>query len=177
MTRITVIACVLLVIAGLAQAQPAATGTTTLSLTVPPEAALQITSPTALATAASDFSLPFTGTTSFTYFVRTNQSGGHATITAQVTTDFPGGGGPSVATPPTSGDALTYTCAVASPGTGCSTTQTASTTASTNVANFGANAKSAKAGNNGSVSWSLTDDPAYTQGSYTATVTFTISLT
>ena len=50
-------------------------------------------------------------------------------------------------------------------------------TAATSVATFGAAASSAKAGNTGSVAWSLTDDPVYATGAYAATVTFTISAT
>jgi hypothetical protein len=42
------------------------------------------------------------------------------------------------------------------------------------VGTFGANVSSAKTGNSGSVSWALTNDPAYKAGSYTAVVTFTI---
>jgi hypothetical protein len=45
------------------------------------------------------------------------------------------------------------------------------------VGSFGADAKSTAAGNTGSVAWSLTNDPTYATGAYTATVTFTISAT
>jgi hypothetical protein len=76
---------------------------------------------------------------------------------------------------PNAGDSLTYTCTVAAPGTACSGSQTASTTASTPVASFGADAHAT--GNAGSVAWSLTNDPLYPTGSYSATVTFTISAT
>jgi hypothetical protein len=94
-----------------------------------------------------------------------------------VTTDFSPSGGPSVANPPTAGDALTYSCTVSTPGTPCSGTQTASTTSSTPVASFGANARSDRAGNSGSVAWTLTNDPLYETGSYSAVVTFTVSAT
>jgi hypothetical protein len=43
------------------------------------------------------------------------------------------------------------------------------------VVTFGAAARSSAAGDTGSVSWSLTNDPKYATGTYTATVTFTIS--
>jgi hypothetical protein len=43
------------------------------------------------------------------------------------------------------------------------------------VVTFGADAKSAMAGNSGSVDWTLTNDPQYSTGTFTATVTFTIS--
>jgi len=80
-----------------------------------------------------------------------------------------------VATPPTAGDTLAYTCTVAAPGTACVGSVTSSTAAATSVATFGANAHSAKVGNSGSVDWTLTDDPLYETGSYSATVTLTIS--
>lgn len=172
--RVTLIACVLLAFAGIVSAQP----TTTLSVAVGPEAALTVTTGTTnLATAATNFSLPFTGTTNFLYFIRTSKSSGTGTITSVVTTDFSPAGGPSVVTAPTTGDALTYSCTVSTPATACTGPITASKAAATNVASFGAAASSTKAGNSGSVAWSLTDDPLYATGTYTATVTFAISAT
>jgi hypothetical protein len=153
----------------------AATGTTTLSVSVGAEASIAInTTTSSLATSGGLFA-DYTGTTNFTYKVRTTQSTGSGSIVLQITSDFNGTGGPKVASPPSSGDALTYTCSVASSGTGCSSAQTASTTTTTSVATFGADAHSAKAGDAGSVSWTLTNDPVYKTGSYTATATFTIS--
>lgn len=151
------------------------TGTTTLSVTVGAEASISVTnSTTTLAGAAF---ADYTGTTNLVYRIRTSPGTGTGTITAQVTSDFSGSDGPSVATPPTAGDALTYTCTVSAPGTACSGTQTASTTAPTPVASFGADARSENAGNSASVAWILTNDAQYQAGTYTATVTFTISAT
>jgi hypothetical protein len=170
--------CLVLALAGTAHAQFATTGTTTVSVAISPEAALQINTGTSTLTASgTNFNSNYTGTTSLTYKVRTTKVGGSGTISLKVTTDFGPAGGPSVATPPTAGDTLAYTCTVTSPGTGCSGSQTSSTTASTSVATFGTDAKSASAGNGGSVSWTLTNDPQYSTGTYTATVTFTISAT
>ena len=170
--------CLLLVLASSAQAQFASTGSTTLSATIAPEAAIQInTSTTTLSAAGTTFNLNFSGTTSFTFKIRTTKTAGSGTITLKVTSDFSPTGGPSVLTPPTAGDALAYTCSLTGLGTACSSSQTASTTASTSVGTFGANAVSASAGNSGSVSWTLTDDPQYSTGTYTATVTFSISAT
>ena len=152
--------------------QFAATGTTNLSVTIGPEAAIQINTATTALTSAGPFT-NYTGTTSLTYKIRTTQTGGTGSIVLEITTDF-AAGGPSVAAPP-AGDALTYTCTVAAPGTACSGSVTPLTTATTSVATFGANASSAKAGNAGSVAWDLPDDPAYKTGSYTAVATFTIS--
>jgi hypothetical protein len=154
----------------------AQTGTTNLSVTVSAEASITINTATTTLTSASAFA-PFTGTTSYTYIIRTSDSTGTGSIQLQITTDFSPSGGPSVATPPTAGDRLAYTCSVASPGTACSGTINSSTSAQTSVATFGADAHSAVAGNSGSVSWSLTDDPKYKNGSYTAVATFTISAT
>ena len=177
---ITMIAAVfaMLVLASTGHAQFGLTGTTSVAVTVAPEAALQVNTATSTLTAvAGTFANNFLGTTSLTYKVRTTKVGGTGTITAKVTTDFGPAGGPSVATPPTAGDTLGYTCTVTLPGTGCVGTATASTAAATALATFGADAKSAKAGNAASLAWTLTNDPLYSTGSYTATVTFTISAT
>jgi hypothetical protein len=158
-------------------AQFAATGTTTLSVTVSAEAALQVTTSTTTLTATGTIFNPYTGTTNLTYKIRTTQSTGTGTVTLKVTSDFSPANGPSVTTPPSAGDALTYTCTVSAPGTACSGSITASTSASTSVATFGAGASSANAGNSASTAWSLTNDPTYKTGSYSATVTYTISAT
>jgi hypothetical protein len=177
MKRLNVLAVLaVLCMSSLSYAQFASTGTTTLSVTVGTEAAIRIdTASTALNTSGGNFGNPYTGTTNFTYKVRTTKAGGNGTITLKVTTDFTGAGGPSVTTPPTAGDLLTYTCTAASVGTACPSAVTASTSSATNVVSFGADAKSAIAGDAGSVVWSLTNDPAYATGSYNATVTFTVS--
>jgi len=173
------LAVVMLVLAGTAHAQFNTTGTTTLSLTVAAEASLRIdTTTTTLATSGSLFNNDYTGTTNYTYKIRTTKSGGSGAITLKVTSDFsPSPGGPSVGAPASTGDALTYTCSITSPGTACTGSLTASTTAGTSVSTFGADAKSALGGNTGSVGWNLTNDPQYSTGTYTAVVTFTISAT
>lgn len=150
--------------------QFAASGTTTLSLTVGPEAALSVTDvTTSLTTAAGGLFADYVGTTNFTYKIRTTRVDGTGSITAQVTTPF-AAGGPSVA----AGD-LTYGCAVAAPATACTGPVTAATSSDTTVAGFGTNARSARAGNSGSVAWTLVNDPQYETGNYTAVVTFSIS--
>ncbi|MGO9435023.1 MAG: hypothetical protein ACLP00_12140, partial [Terracidiphilus sp.] len=75
----------------------------------------------------------------------------------------------------TTADALTYTCTVASPGTACTGTQTASTSSQTNLATFGTNVHTGSGGSTASVAWSLANDSSYKTGTYNATVTFTIS--
>src|SRR5580658_3050355 len=102
-----------------AQAQFAGTGTTSVTVTVAAEASLQVnTATTSLANVGTIFNA-YTGTTSLTYKIRTTKTGGSGAITLEVTTDFAPAGGPSVVTPPTAGDALTYTCTVSAPGTAC----------------------------------------------------------
>jgi hypothetical protein len=55
----------------------------------------------------------YTGTTAFLYKIRTTQSTGTGAVNVKITSDFAGAGGPSVLTPPSAGDALTYSCTVA----------------------------------------------------------------
>jgi hypothetical protein len=151
------------------------TGTTTVSVTIGPQAGLNITnSSTPLTASGSNFN-QFTGSTGLTYYVRTTAAGGGGSITLKVTTDFSPAGGPSVASPPTAGDALSYTCTVAAPGTACTGTQTASTTSQTNLATFGTDVHTTPSGSTASIAWNLTNDPKYKTGTYSATVTFTIS--
>jgi len=158
-------------------AQFGPTGTTSVQVTVANEAAIQIDTATTNLTTAGIFN-DFTGSTNFTYKIRTSKVGGTGSVTLQVTSDFSPAGGPSVATPPSAGDTLAYACTAAAPATACSGSQTASTSAATPVATFGANAHSLKAGTGGNaVDWVLTNDPLYETGSYASTVTFTISST
>lgn len=175
-------AVALLFTAPVARAQlGTSTGTTTLNVTVAAEAALTVGATTNLTSTGTNFS-SYTGTTNLTYFIRTSSSGGTGFIKLQVTSDFPASlaGGPSVATPPTAGDALNYTCTVSNPGsngtaTPCATPTTASTTAQTSVATFGVDNRSAIGGNSASIAWTLTNDPKYKTGAYSAVVTFTVS--
>ncbi len=153
------------------------TGTTTVSVTVANEAAIQVNTATTNLTNVGTIFNDYTGTTDLSYKIRTTQGTGAGSITLQVTSDFSPAGGPSVATPPSGGDALSYTCTVAAPGTACAGSQTSSTSAATSVATFGADNRSTKAGNSASVGWTLTNDPVYQTGSYSGTVTFTISST
>lgn len=162
-----IIMAVLLVATPAAFGQFAATGTTNLTVTVGPEAAITVAGTTPLITAG--LFADYTGATAFTYKIRTTASGGTGSITAQVTTDFAPAGGPLA-----SAGVLTYGCTVSAPGTACTGPVTAGAT-STNIATFGANARSARVGNDGSLAWALVNDPQYQTGSYQATVTLSIS--
>lgn len=168
---------IVLFVLALTPAAFAATGTSanSMTLSVGAEASITIGSATAL-TGAGNFA-NYAGSTAFTYKIRTTPTSGSGNITVQVTTDFSPAGGPSVATPPTAGDALTYTCSASgtSSPTACASAMTASTTATTSVLTVGADAHSAFAGDTGSLAWTLTNDPKYKVGSYTATVTFTVT--
>jgi len=124
----------------------------------------------------------FTGSISIPYRERTTQITGGGTITVEATADFSPANGPSIKTPRSTGDALTYTCSGATLGTNCSGTQTVSTTAATNVVTFAASECTGGGGSCSSsspdtvtVNFTLTDDPKYKTGSYSATLTFTIS--
>src|ERR1035437_8924681 len=91
------LACVLLALAGTAQAQFATTGTGDVAVTVAPEASIHIdTASVTLGSAGTNFAT-YTGNTLFTYKVRTAAGGGTAGITLMVSTDFSGANGPSVA--------------------------------------------------------------------------------
>jgi hypothetical protein len=152
-----------------------AANATTVSVTVGAEGLLTIPAATTLSGAGGFAN--YTGSTAFNYMIRTNAAG---SVTLQVSTDFSPTLGPSVAVPPTAGDALTYSCTAAgtSTPTACSGPVTASTTTTTSVLTVGANKYSAASpGDTGTVSWTLTNDPKYKVGTYTATVQFTISAT
>ena len=157
------------------RAQWAATGTTTLQVTVAAEAALQVTTATTNLTAVGSIFNNYTGTTNLLYKIRTTAGTGTGSITVKITADFAPAGGPSVASPPTAGDTLGYTCVAAAPATACAGSITSSASASTNVASFGAGANSAGGGSAASTSWTLTNDAAYKTGAYSATATYTIS--
>jgi len=128
----------------------------------------------------------YTGAITVQYRVRTTAATGSGSITLQASADFIcASGGPCIATPPTAGDALTYTCTGATLGSNCTGTQTASTVVATNVVTAipagsctgGGSPCSTANPNTVSVNFTLTDDPKYKTGSYSATLTFTISAT
>ncbi len=150
-----------------------AANATTVSVTVGAEGLLTIPAATTLAEGSAFTN--YTGSTAFNYMIRTSTAG---SVTLQVTTDFAPTGGPSVLTPPTAGDALTYSCTASgtSTPTACTGPLTASTTTTTSVLTVGATKYSAASpGDSATVNWTLTNDPKYKVGTYSSTVTFTIS--
>ena len=160
-------------------------GAQTLNLTLNPAGLLYgFPSSVTLSKAGTIFS-SYTGSLTIQYKVRTSSSG-TGSVTVQATTDFPcASGGPCIATPPSAGDALTYTCSGATLGSNCSATQTVSTSTATSVVasiptlscTGGGSPCSSANPNTVTVNFTLTDDPKYKTGTYTATLTFTISAT
>lgn len=136
--------------------------------------------PVTMTTTGGTFNNSFTGSMLLSYKVRTNVSAGTANLQLQATSDFTPAGGPSIASPPSPGDALTYTCTSASLGTPCPGPLTVSTSAGTNVLNISAGACTGT-GCTGSdpqtetLTFHLTNDPQYSTGTYQATLTFTAS--
>jgi hypothetical protein len=160
------------------------TTTQTLQATIVPLGGLfTVGSPLALTRTGTTFNA-FTGTMALSYRARTSQGMGYGSITVKATVDFMPTGGPSIAHPPTAGDTFTYSCSGATLGTSCSGRQTVSTTAATNVVSIGASActgggapcSTADPGST-NVTFILTDDPQYKTGSYSTTLTWTISAT
>ena len=110
--RSPLLAVAVLLTAGLAHAQlGTGTGTTAVNVTVGPEAALTaVTASTNLTSAGTNFTNYTGGPTNLTYFVLDDpQSGGSGTITLKSDHRLSPANGPSVGTPPTAGDALTFT--------------------------------------------------------------------
>src|ERR1700733_13023917 len=161
-------------------------GTQTLNLTTQPDGLLYgFPNSVTLSKAGSLFN-QFTGTVTIQYRARTTVSTGTGSITVKASTDFVcASGGPCIATPPTAGDALTYTGSAATVGSNCSGTQTVSTGTATNVVTAipagtcsgGGSPCTTADPNTVVVNFSLTDDPKYKTGTYSATLTFTISAT
>lgn len=155
----------------------ASTGTATQTLTATLNPVGALTTPgTASLTKSLNAFQPFSATVPVSYQIRTTP-GGSGTITVQVTNDFTPSGGPAA-----SSGALTYVCSGATLGTACAGMQTASTTSQTPVLSVptaactgGGGACSAQNPNTMNVTFTLTDSPVYSTGTYSANVTFTIS--
>jgi len=154
------------------------TATETLSAVLNPAGALTTPATATLTTSSHTFQ-SFAATFPVSYQVRTTPGGSGGKITLQVTNDFSPTGGPTAAS-----GALTYVCGGANLGTACSGTQTASTTTSTPVLTVPASACTGGGGacssqnpNSMNLTFTLTDNPVYPTGTYSANITFTISAT
>ena len=121
---------------------------------------------------------PFAGSLTLRYRVRSAPAGSVSTLTVQATGNFSPSGGPDI-----SNDGLTYTCAGATLGAPCSGSQTMSLSSQTSVTAIppaactgGGAPCSTEDPNSVDVDVVLDNDPAYKAGSYTAAITFTISV-
>lgn len=121
---------------------------------------------------------PFTGSVTLSYQARTTPAGG-GSIGLSMTSDFTPAGGPSIAS-----GALTYICSGASLGSACSGTHTVSNTLQTPVLTLPASACTGGGGacsnpdpNSVNLTFTLTDNPGYPTGAYSAKITFVISAT
>ncbi|MDQ6893192.1 MAG: hypothetical protein M3167_11015 [Acidobacteriota bacterium] len=166
-TRSAALGFCLLSATGTLCAQVVRTGTTTVTATVAADASITVSTPTVLSAGAAFGA--FTGSTTVTFSIRTTKVGGSGSITLQAA-EFTTAGGPLV-----SAGNLTYSCSgTPSVGTKCAGPITASTSAPTAVLSaVGADAKANAQVVN--VDWSLANSPAFSTGSYSSTVTFTLS--
>jgi hypothetical protein len=117
----------------------------------------------------------FTGSVTVRYEVRTDLSGGNSSITVKAASDFSPSNGPSIAN-----SDLTYTCSGATVGTGCSGTQTVSTTSQGGVVTVGSGVCTGPGcpgsnPNSVTLNFNLGDSPAFKTGTYSTTLTFSIS--
>lgn len=135
---------------------------------------LSVTSSASLVRGGAPFS-DFTVTVPVSYKARTTSTGSGA-ITVQASGEFSPTGGPTVA----SGD-LTYTCTSATLGTACSGSPTISTSSQTSVVSI---PKSTCMGGTGcssanpasmNLNFTVANSPAHQTGSFTVSLTFTIS--
>ena len=177
-----VLGCMLMICAVCGWGQGTATDTSH-SLTVNTSAAgkLHVVQTTATFIRGAALFSAYSTTVTLQYYART-LSGGQITI--QATSDFASCGSPATA-PSVACNAVQYTCGSASFGTACVSTQTLSTASSTPVITL---PNSSGCTNGGSpcgaanpysvpLSFTLSNDPNYQTGTYTAVVTFTISAT
>jgi hypothetical protein len=156
----------------------AATGTATQTLSAQVNAIGKLSVPAAsTVTSAGTTFAGYTGSLTVSYKARTTAATGSGSLTVTASADFSPAGGPSIA----SGQ-LTYTCSAATLGAACVGTQTASTASQTNIATIGSGACTGGGGSCSTVnpntvlaSLSLSNNPTYKTGTYSATLIFTIS--
>jgi len=155
-----------------------ASGTTTQTLSVQINAIGKLSVPASLTvTTAGTTFVAYSGNLTVSYRARTTASTGSGSLTLKATADFSPSGGPSIAT-----GQLTYTCSAATLGTACSGTQTVSTASQTSVVTLGAGLCTGGGGscstanpNTVHSAFTLSNNPAFKTGTYSATLTFTIS--
>ncbi|MGI8989690.1 MAG: hypothetical protein ACR2I2_08910 [Bryobacteraceae bacterium] len=156
----------------------AVTGTANQTLSAQINAIGKLSAPASLTlTHAGTTFAAYSGNLTVSYRARTTASTGSGALTLKATADFSPTGGPSVA----SGQ-LTYTCSSATLGTACSGTQTTSVASQTSVLTMGAGVCTGGGGSCSSAnpntvqnSFTLSNSPTFKTGTYSATLTFTIS--
>jgi hypothetical protein len=163
----------------LATAQPAlcatASGTQTLNVSVGAIGKLSAVQSSVSLTHAGSVFANFTGAVTLQYKVRTTLSTGSSSLTAKAASEFTPATGPQIAN-----SDLTYTCSGATLGAACSGTQTVSTSSQTNIVTVGSGACTGTgcAGadpNSVTVNVNLIDSPVFKTGSYSTSLTFSIS--
>jgi hypothetical protein len=155
-----------LAIAPMAIGADTAAKDSTLGVTVAAEASFTAVDAATTLTKSDTLFAAYTGTTNFTYKIRTTLSGGTGTITVMVTTF--GTGGPAVAD-------LSFVNTAPTSGTPVTASAVASTTVAGAVVGFGADAHSADTGDSGTTVWTLADRTGIKTGAYSSTATFTIA--
>jgi hypothetical protein len=150
------------------------TGSQTLSANIGATAKLSVMqSGVTLLHAGATFA-NFTGSVTVQYNVRTTPTVS-STLVVEAATDFSPANGPSIVN-----SNLTYTCSGATLGSACSGSQIVSTTSQTSVVAVGGGAcTGAGCGgsdpNSISISLTLVDSPTFKTGSYSTSLTFSIS--
>lgn len=155
-----------------------ATRSTTQTLSATVNAIGKVSVPASLTvTNAGTTFVAYSGNLTVSYRARTTSGTGSASLTLKATADFSPAGGPSI-----TGGQLTYTCSGASLGAACSGTQTVSTASQTSVVTMGAGVCTGGGGscsatdpNTVQSTFTLANNPAFKTGTYSATITFTIS--
>jgi hypothetical protein len=161
-------------------------GLQTLTLVAQPDGLLYGFPSSLTLTKSGTIFATYAGSLTIQYRARTTVSSGTGSITVKASSDFTcASGGPCIATPPSTGDALSYTCTGATLGSNCAGSQTMSTTTAKNVVTTIPAAACTGGGspcttadpNTVTLNFSLSDDPKYKTGSYSASLLFTISAT
>ena len=148
--------------------------TQTISVDVSANGKLSLPPTVNLQSADARFGGNLSGTLTVSYWARTSGAGG-GSVTVQAGSEFSPAGGPAVSS-------VTYLCGGATLGTGCSGNQTLSISTQTplvslpgNACTGGRSACSTQEPNTVVLNLSAPDLPRYKTGTYSASITFTIS--
>jgi hypothetical protein len=148
--------------------------TQTLAANVIPDGKVSVPASVSLRSADSRFGGSLSGSLMVSYWARTSDAGS-GSITVQAGSEFSPAGGPTVGS-------VTYVCSGATLGAGCSGAQTLATSTQTplvsvpaGVCTGGGGACSTQDPNTVLINLSAPDKPHYKTGTYSASITFTIS--